>query len=86
MDRGGRPIAIDAEATLIFQQLGVLDGMSADTFAARNVRHALDYVMHTLKNIFQEPDGGSSTAAAPVCRLYHHWTGTMLRLRGVRMA
>jgi DNA-binding CsgD family transcriptional regulator len=86
MDRSGRPIAIDAEATLIFQQLGVLDGMGADTFAARNVRHALDYVMQTLKNIFQEPDGGSSTAAAPVCQLYHHWTGTMLRLRGVRMA
>lgn len=85
MDRGGRPIAMDAEATLIFQQLGVLDGMRADTFAARSLRRALDYVMHTLKNIFHEPDGGSSTSGAPVYRLYHHWSGTVLRLRGVRM-
>jgi DNA-binding CsgD family transcriptional regulator len=85
MDRSGRPIAMDAEATLIFQQLGVLDGVGADTFAVRSVRHALEYVMHTLKNIFHEPDGGSSTAATPVYRLYHHWSGTVLRLRGVRM-
>ena len=84
MDRSGRPIAMDAEAMLIFQQLGVLDGMGADTFAARNVRQALDYVMRTLESIFHEPDSGSSTAA-PVCRLYHHWTGIILKLRGVRM-
>ena len=76
---------MDAEATLIFQQLGVLDGVSADTFAARSVRDALDYVMHTVKNIFHEPDGGSSAAGAPGYRRYHHWSGTVLRLRGVRM-
>jgi DNA-binding CsgD family transcriptional regulator len=85
MDGGGRPIAMDVEATLIFQQLGILDGVGADTFASRGVRRALDYVMRTLKNIFHELDGGSSTAGTPVYRLYHHWSGTVLRLRGVRM-
>jgi DNA-binding CsgD family transcriptional regulator len=85
MDCGGRPVAMDAEATLIFQQLGILDGVGANTFASRNVRQALDYVMHTLKNIFHEPDGGSSTTGAPVYRFYHHWTGIVLRLRGVQM-
>ena len=47
---------------------------------------ALDYVMRTLKEIFHEPDGGSFNGAAPVYRLYHHWTGIVLKLRGVRMA
>lgn len=84
MDRGGRPIAMDAAARLIFQQMGVFDGVAADAFAARPVRDALDYVSHTLNNIFHEPCG-SSTAAAPVYRLYHHRTGIVLKLRGVQM-
>jgi DNA-binding CsgD family transcriptional regulator len=62
----------------------VTPSVGADTFTARNFRLALDYVARTLESIFHEPDSGSSTAA-PVCRLYHHWSGTVLRLRGVRM-
>jgi len=85
MDRVGKPIAMDAEARLIFQRLGVFDGVSVDAFASRPVREALDYVSNTLRSIFSEPDCGSSAAGAPVYQLYHHWTGTVLRLRGVRM-
>jgi DNA-binding CsgD family transcriptional regulator len=85
IDRGGRPIAMDTEARSIFQQMGVFDGVSTDAFASRPVRDALDYVSDTLKNIFHEPDGGSSTADAPVYRLYHHRTGIVLKLRGVQM-
>jgi DNA-binding CsgD family transcriptional regulator len=85
MDRGGKPIAMDATARLIFQQMGVFDGVRADAFASRPVCDALDYVSHTLKNIFHEPEGGSSTADAPVYRLYHHRTGIVLKLRGVQM-
>jgi hypothetical protein len=71
MDRVGTPIAMHAA--------------TADAFSSRPVRDALDYVMHTLKNIFYKPDGGSSTIGAPVYRLFHHWTGIVLKLRGVRM-
>jgi len=85
MDRAGRPIAMDAQATLIFQELGVLDGFGANKLAAPEVRDALDYVTHSLKSIFHPPDGDSSTATAPVYRLYHHWTGIVLKLRGVQM-
>ncbi len=49
IDRTGKPIAMDAQATLIFQQLGVLDGFSANKFASSQVRDALDYVTHSLK-------------------------------------
>jgi len=59
--------------------------LSAGAFASQPVRDALDYVTQTLKSIFHEPDGGSSTVDAPVYRLYHHWTGIVLKLRGVRM-
>jgi hypothetical protein len=85
MDRGGRPIAIDAKARSIFQQMGVLDGVRVDAFASRPVRDALDYVSHALKNIFHAPEGGSSTADAPVYRLYYHRAGIVLRLHGVQM-
>jgi DNA-binding CsgD family transcriptional regulator len=85
MDRDGKPIAMDATARLIFQQMGVFDGVAADAFASRPVRYALDYVSHTLNNIFHEPEDGSSTADAPVYRLYHHRTGIVLKLRGVQM-
>jgi DNA-binding CsgD family transcriptional regulator len=85
MDRGGKPIAMDATARLIFQQMGVFEGVAADAFASRPVRYALDYVSHTLNNIFHKPEGGSSTADAPVYRLYHHRTGIVLKLRGVQM-
>ena len=85
MDRSARPIAMDAEATRIFQQLAILDGVGADAFASQPVRNALDYVQHRLKSIFQEPNDDSSTAGAPVYWLYHHRTGVVLRLRGVRM-
>ena len=85
LDRAGKPVAMDAEARLIFQQMAVSDGVRADAFASRPVRDALDYVSRTLKNIFSEPDGRSLTAATPVYRLYHHRTGIVLRLRGVQM-
>jgi DNA-binding CsgD family transcriptional regulator len=85
MDCGGKPIAMDATARLIFQQMGVFDGVRTDAFASQPVRHALDYVMHMLKNIFHEPEGGPSTADAPVYRPYHHRTGIVLKLRGVLM-
>jgi DNA-binding CsgD family transcriptional regulator len=85
MDRTGRPIAMDAEARLAFQQLAILDGVNATTFASQAVGDGLDYVMRALAGIFHPPDGDSSTADAPVFRLYYHWTGIVLKLRGVRM-
>ncbi len=69
----------------MFQQTGAFDRISSDAFASPLIRNGLNYVMRTLKKIFHEPDGGSFNGAAPVYRLYHHWTGIVLKLRGVRM-
>ncbi len=86
LDQSGHPIAMDSSARQIFHQIGVFDGIGSDAFAARSIRSALDYVMLTLRQIFREPEGGSFNGSAPVYRLYHHWTGVVLKLRGVRMA
>jgi uncharacterized protein (DUF779 family) len=81
----GTPIAIDPAALSIFHQTGVCDGISSDAFSSQPIKTALDYVIRTLKEIVHEPDGGPFNGAAPVYRLYHHWTGIVLKLRGVRM-
>jgi len=85
LDEIGNPIAINSTARSIFQQTGVFDGINLDAFGSPPIRTALDYVMRTLKEIFHEPDGGPFQGTAPVYRLYHHWTGVVLKLRGVRM-
>jgi DNA-binding CsgD family transcriptional regulator len=76
MDNAGRLIAMDTEARLIFQQLGVLDSTGP-------IRNALDYITSTLRSIFHAPEINALSAGAPVSRLYVHWTGIVLRLRGV---
>lgn len=83
MDVAGKLIAIDQTARLTFQQLGVFDGLRGDAFASRLVKQAVDYVTRALKTIFR--DAGAPSAAAPVSWVRSHWTGMVLRLRGVIM-
>jgi DNA-binding CsgD family transcriptional regulator len=84
MDRAGRPIAMDTTARLIFQQLGVFDGLRGDAFASQPVQEALDYITRCLRGVFQET-GSAPTTLAPVCRVKLHWTGIAIRVRGVMM-
>ena len=83
MDSDGKPIAMDSNARLIFQQLGAFEGPQVDTLSSRPVRDAFDYIRNTLRRIFHEP--GGITARAPVCRIRLNWTGMAVRLRGIRM-
>lgn len=85
MDQNSNPIAIDAQANRIFQQLATLDGATVNAFASRNIQHALAYIGSSLKSIFRPDGGDSSRAGVPVYRLYHHWTGIVLSLRGIRL-
>jgi len=84
LDHSGSPIAIDPATTLIFQQLGVLDGVTANAFAASRVREALGYIALTLTRIFHAPDG-KAAIDPPIYRLSQHWSGITLSLRGSRM-
>jgi DNA-binding CsgD family transcriptional regulator len=84
LDPCGRPIAMDATARLIFQQLGVFDGLRGDAFGSRPVQEALDYVARTLTSIFRDSASAPATLA-PVCRVRLHWTGIAIRVRGVMM-
>jgi DNA-binding CsgD family transcriptional regulator len=83
LDSAGKLLAIDPDARLILQQLGVLDGVTIDQFTPAPVRDGLAYVSRMLAKIFHGAD--SEHADAPVYRLYQHWTGIVLKLRGVQM-
>jgi DNA-binding CsgD family transcriptional regulator len=86
LDSKGRPIAIDNGARLIFRELDAFDGGQIEHFDSARVRDVLRNLAVTLGRIFYNPDGGASTATAPVYRLFHHWSGIILSLRGIRMA
>jgi DNA-binding CsgD family transcriptional regulator len=85
MDGNGQPIAIDAQARMIFQSIGVLDGVNVSAFSMPQLRDAFDYIAQALDGIFRDPASGSSAAGPPVARVYAHWSGIMLQLRGLRM-
>ena len=84
LDARGSLIALDAEAQMIFQQLSMLDGRFVDAFASGTVREGLAYVSRKLLEIFRGTDADSERAGAPVYRIYHHWTGIVLKLRGIQ--
>ncbi len=83
LDSTGKLLAIDPDARLILQQLGVLDGVTIDQFTPAPVRDGLAYISRVLTKIFHGSD--SEHASAPVYQLYQHWTGIVLKLRGVQM-
>ena len=85
MDDVGRPIAFDSEARAIFLQLGVFDEVEAEAFLASRLQRSLNYIAHTLRTVFFEPDAGGMIGGPPVSQIYVHWTGMVLQLRGVRM-
>jgi len=85
LDEKGKPIALDENARVIFEQMGGLDGVGADGFHLPQIRDALAYISQTLNGIFHDPDSGLSVAGPPVARLYAHWSGIVLKLRGLQM-
>jgi DNA-binding CsgD family transcriptional regulator len=85
LDSSGKLIAIDPDARLILQQLAILDGVAVDRFAPTPVREGLAYLSHILAKIFRGTESDADHARAPVYRIYHHWTGIVLKLRGVHL-
>jgi DNA-binding CsgD family transcriptional regulator len=83
MDRQARVVALDSCARLIFHQIGVIDGVASNTFSHHPIRESLEYIARTLNSIFHESEITALSAGAPVSKLYVHWTGIVLRLRGV---
>lgn len=81
----GRIIAMDENARMIMFQLGVLDGVRASSLVEAPIRDAIEYITSTLQLIFHESAGSSWSVVAPVAQVYIHWTGIVLRLRGVQM-
>jgi DNA-binding CsgD family transcriptional regulator len=85
LDRRGKFIALDSIARRIFQQIGAFDGLASETFSRHPVRESLEYITGALSGIFHGPELASLSAGAPVSKLHVHWTGIVIRLRGVLM-
>lgn len=85
LDSDRELLAIDPDARIIFQQLGVLDGATITKFESTPVGDGLAYVSRLLTEIFRGTESDAQRAAAPVYRIYNHWTGIVLKLRGVQM-
>jgi DNA-binding CsgD family transcriptional regulator len=79
MDTGGKVIAMDDQARDTFAHISGLDGGHLRSFHAQ-ISEGLEYVCRTLAGIFGTD---SIAASAPVTRIFPHWSGIKLRVRGV---
>ncbi len=82
MDAKGNIIAIDDEARSIFANVAGFDGVHLPTLR-NDLNTALRYVHRMLISVFHKDDDNS--VGAPVVRLWSHWTGIVLKLRGVML-
>jgi DNA-binding CsgD family transcriptional regulator len=80
MDFSGRVIAMNRVAERQFHQIAVFDGLRVDDFN-RRLELALDYVTRTVRAVFGS-GGECWENRVPVARVYSHWTGVTLTLRG----
>jgi DNA-binding CsgD family transcriptional regulator len=78
IDTGGKVIALDDQARDTFAHLGRLDGLQLRSFHDR-ITEGLEYVRRTLAGIFGKD---SISASPPVTRVFPHWSGIQLRVRG----
>jgi DNA-binding CsgD family transcriptional regulator len=81
MDTLGRLVAADERARLLFSHLRRFDTRTGNGARNCEVDDALGYIARILNEIFHLE--APIASPAPVVRLYSHWSGIALRLRGV---
>lgn len=75
----GKVLGLNQEAERLFHQLGVFNRLKDD---GSQVSQKLDYIAHSLRAIFRG-SGESREIGAPAARLYSHWSGITLSMRGL---
>jgi DNA-binding CsgD family transcriptional regulator len=83
MDSDGRTIAADERARAFFGHLERFDVELSAGLSKFRQRDALQYIAHVLNRVFSKDGEPEAATASPVVRLYSHWSGVVLRLRGV---
>jgi DNA-binding NarL/FixJ family response regulator len=78
MDRAGEIVVMDDPARLALGQLALLDGAGIAALDYR-FRKALQYLHRVTLATFVEP---GSIGRLPTVRMYSHWSGAVLKLRG----
>jgi DNA-binding CsgD family transcriptional regulator len=82
VDQCGRVNALNETAKSIFYEIGVLDGLPADTLAAGRVRTALEYIARTLQAVFANRERDPFRLNVPSIQVLSHHTGITLKLHG----
>ncbi|HJU11429.1 MAG TPA: helix-turn-helix domain-containing protein [Candidatus Binataceae bacterium] len=83
MDTARRVIAADDWTRSRFGYLERVDTQIGAKASHSNVHQALDYISRVLNGIFKDESDMQAATPPPVVRLYSHWSGIVLRLRGV---
>jgi DNA-binding CsgD family transcriptional regulator len=80
-DARGRIVAIDPEAAAIFFEMGIFDGLRAETIQNEGLCEAFAYVGRLLSGVF---DYFNCKSKPPMVAAFSHRTGASIRLRGFR--
>jgi transposase/DNA-binding CsgD family transcriptional regulator len=83
MDSEGRVIAADERARALFGHLERFDAELSAGLGTIRQCDALQYIAHVLNRVFSKDGETEAASAVPVVRLFSHWSGVVLRLRGV---
>jgi DNA-binding CsgD family transcriptional regulator len=79
----GRVVAADESARTIFAYLERFDIEIETQQKKCAITDALQYIASVLKQIFHDRGETGTMCSAPVVRLHSHWSGIVLRLRGI---
>jgi DNA-binding CsgD family transcriptional regulator len=82
-DARGHIVAADPEATGMFFQMGIFDGLRAETIESEGLRAAFTYIGRLMREIF---DDFTCESPPPAVKVFSHRTGATIKLRGFRMA
>jgi DNA-binding CsgD family transcriptional regulator len=80
-DARGQVVAVDPQAAVLFFQMGLFDGLSADAINDAGLCSAFAFIGRLLRGIF---DGFTSESQPPMLAVFSHRTGTTVKLRGFK--
>jgi DNA-binding CsgD family transcriptional regulator len=83
MDRERRVVAADERARSFFSHLERFDAEVNAAPRTGTLSDALQYIAGVLTCLFRNDDNVPVTSPSPMIQLYSHWSGVVLRLRGI---
>jgi DNA-binding CsgD family transcriptional regulator len=77
----GQVLGLDERARRLFQEVGQVEGLRMNAFAAGHLEKSLKYVSRIMRRIFREGPEALKDTPAPVTRIFSSAAGIVLKLR-----